>query len=254
MEHVVKADLPQAGYQDIHGQGAGRHSDFFSQGQAHSRGYLGDDYFLRIGNCSQQLVDFFDFTNCSYRAGMDTLPAHNTGAFKQLFTQSGYDHGLLAAVFHAQGMNSLNITAGSYATAAKDTFVRIPEKGRGGTVFAQPFDLQFKGIFPDTVFCRQALQFAIFVADTIQAILGMIGQDKFQDSFAGFQDPGASGFYIHSFCCRLGTGCLEQVAAGHFTDTDPAVCFDRLVGMMAEGRDIDPGFLGCLQDSRAFGN
>jgi hypothetical protein len=140
----------------------------------------------------------------------------------------------------------LDYTAGFQAAAAKDAFIRVPEKGRGRGIFGQAPELKFKRIVPDAVFGCQALQFAVFVADTVKAVLGMMGQDKFEDSFTGLDNFGASGFDVHLVHNRLGTSCLEKAAAFNFTDTDPAIGFDGLVGMMAEGRKLDPGLPGCL--------
>jgi hypothetical protein len=74
----------------------------------------------------------------------------------------------------------------------------------------------------------------------------MMGQDKFKNGFAGFDNFGAAGFDLHFVHDRLGTSRLEKAAAFNFTDTDPAVGFDGLVGVMTKGRDCNPGFPGCF--------
>jgi hypothetical protein len=177
---------------------------------------------------------------------MDALAAHDTGALAQVFAQGRYYQALLAAFFETEGVNGLDSTTGLQATAAEDTFVRITEEGRCRGILGQASELELKGIVPDAVFSCQALQFAVFVADAVEAIMGMMGQDKFEDGFAGFNYFGAAGSDLHFVHDRLGTGCLEKAAAFNFTDTDPAVGFDGLVRVMAEGRELDPGLLGCL--------
>jgi hypothetical protein len=88
---------------------------------------------------------------------MDALTAHDARALEQVFTQGGDYHGITAAAFETQGVNSLDYGTGFDATAAKYAFVRIPEQGGGRKVFGHSSNLSFKRVVPDDVFSCQAL-------------------------------------------------------------------------------------------------
>jgi hypothetical protein len=105
---------------------------------------------------------------------MDALTTHDTGAVNKVFAQSGNYHGMTAAVFNAQGIYTLDYAASLDTTAAQYAFIGIPEQGRGRNIFGDSSNLIFKWVVPDYIFSCQALQFTIFIADTIQAVLGMM--------------------------------------------------------------------------------
>jgi len=90
------------------------------------------------------------------------------------------------------------------------------------------------------------------IADAVEAILGMMGQDQLQDGSSSFMNGGGIGFYNHAFPNGSGACCLQKAHTFHFANTNTAVCFNSLVRVIAKGRNFYSGNFCCLQNSYIF--
>ena len=182
----------------------------------------------------------------AHRAGVNALAAHNAGGLRQALAQRWGYHDFGAPALDAQGVHGLHHAAGLHAAAADNTLILVPDHRLGGVILGIALELQFKGVVPDAVLLDQGLKFTVLVADTVQAVLGMVGEDQFQDHSPGLQHLGAVRHDHHTTGNRGRAGGLQQPLALHLADADPAVGLDGFVRVVAQGGQVDAGRLGCL--------
>ena len=102
------------------------------------------------------------------------------------------------------------------------------------------------------------LQFTIPRFRASEAVIRMVGQDKFGHYFSGIHYPEGTGAYHHSFCALGGTGRSKVAPAFHFYYTYTAGCriifYTRSFQVdVAKGRDVDTDFSCSFEDSSTCG-
>ena len=147
------------------------------------------------------------FVNRPHRADRRALTAVDAGASgKGLFVGRCY-----AVMDTAAGCvdcpDGLNLLAGFHAAPAFNAFAHVPHQGSAaGFARWRRGGFAAEGRGADAKAGGKGLQVALFIADTVQAVLGMICQKQLHDHFAGADDTGVIRNYPHPFFNGVGAG------------------------------------------------
>jgi len=145
-------------------------------------------------------------------------------------------------------MNLLDFGTHPHAAAAQDAFFRIADDGIAGKVLFIAFSFAFKVSGTNSDGGRQPLKFAVAVAFTHMAVLGMIIENEFNNIAAGFPQGLCVRAYLHAVTDRKGTGGHIIPHAFHFDDAHAAGAFDGQFGMIAKPGNMKPEFVSGLHN------
>jgi hypothetical protein len=154
--------------------------------------------------------------------------------------------------------DGLNFLTGFHTTTAFDAFVHVAYKSfafhnwPAASLSVMRFFVAAKRRFPNVKIRRKLLQFAVCIADTSQAILGMIGQNQLNDHFSDGSKAAVMGNDIYAFPYLVGTGGYKFPPAVTFHHADAAVRPFAQVGVFAESGDMYIHGSGGIQNPGAF--
>jgi hypothetical protein len=172
-------------------------------------------------------------------AGNNALSAVDTGGFCKGCFESTADDGVKSTVVRTDDADSLNLFAGSRATAAENALAVVTDDGKGGVV-----DLGFglgscKFVFVYTIFVAELLQLTSGGTGAGQTLSFVSREYELEVGLAYGSDLRSVGLDFHAFVYGIYAGCNETARTGNFNETETA-CADFVdVLEVAESGDVD---------------
>ena len=166
IEYLVKSQTQHSAYHLLCRSCTDRHTEFFANGSSYRRSRLNENDLLGICDGRPYLIDGALFCNSAYRTGNEALTAVYAGNFTDSHAKSRSDRRIEASVNRIDNTDFLNVLAGSYATSAGNTLLRISHERRGRKIHRQITSAAVKSDIGDIEFICESLQFAVLASRT----------------------------------------------------------------------------------------
>ena len=239
IEHALEAEAPESGRHHADHVGAHRQTKLLAEGHGHGRGVLNDDHPAGIRQGGQYFLEVALLTEGRRGANGDALATIDTGGDIESFIEGRPDLGAGTAADEVDGPHLLHFLAHPNTLAAQDALGRVADNRR--TRCVQPVLALFAGetALPYSESFSQGLQFAVAVADTVQAIVGVIGQQQLDDGLAGLDRTGGMRLDLHAVGDREGTARHQGPLTFDLDGAHPAGSRRRQIGNVAQGGHLD---------------
>ena len=174
------------------------HAELLAQGDRDGRGVLHDDELVLVVQGVDDLLDLALFGQGPGGADGHALAAVHAARYVQALVEGRADLRPRAAADEVDGRDVLDLFADPHALAAEDALGRIADDRGAGGVQRVPRAVAGEAAAADAQLLGQLLQLAVAVADAIQAVVGMVGQQQFDDRLAGLDGAGRVGLDLHA--------------------------------------------------------
>ena len=160
--------------------------------------------------------------------------------------------GVGAAVGEVDRADALDFGADAHAVAAEHALVRVADERRGGEVDRVVLLHGFEADVLDAELVGDALQGAVLVAGAGRAFAVVVGEQEFHADLAHVAD--LLGVRVDDHAGRGGGGAGRHDALAFDEDEAETACaVDAQFGVVAEGRDLDPGFADDFEEVALVG-
>ena len=227
--------------------GADGITEFFAESDAYGGRHSDHNVFGGVGKRGENVVYFFTLGERSDGAHGYALSAAHAGNLGKRLFESAADVGVETSRIRAYDSDGLILFARRNAPAAKHALVVVAyDIGRGRVHDILVFDALI--LVPVTAeFQRKALQFAVVVARTAQAVLVVVGKDEFDGGLSAFHNLGSVGEHFHTFAHGIDAGRDQTPRPFHFAHAYAAGADGVDVFEIAKSGDFHARFLCCLQ-------
>ena len=167
----------------------------------------------------------------------------------------GLDLGMFAAMGHAEFHHTSDFLAKTNATRAMDAAAHFFHRNQRTDVLVEDNTLFFRvARLATAISDRQILQLAFTTLVADRAIERMVDQQEFHHALLGLDGFFTLGANDHALRHRRCAGRHRLGRFFHFHQTHAAVGSNRELLVVAEMRDIGPGFFGGMHDHAAGRN
>ena len=195
------------------------------------------------------LVAFGDGADGAYGGALAALHA---GDGVEPLPEGGADGGFEAAALREERGDALDFGADGDAAAAGDAFGTVAHEADGAVVLITLRLFAFVAQLCDAEVVGNGLQLAVFVAVADLAVALVLGEEQFNNDFAGFAHATVVGVDFHLLGDGHDAGGHQILDAVDLDEAD-AACADGLdLFEIAKCRDIDAGLLAGLEHSGSF--
>ncbi len=144
-----------------------------------------------------------------------------------------------AAVDEVDGGHALHLFAHADAAPAQDALGRVADDGGAGGVDAVVVLVAGVAAVAHAVLLGQLLQAAVAVADAVEAVVGMVGQQQLHHRLAGADDALRVRLDLHALGHRVGAAGDEVARAGQLHHAQAAGARGEEVAHVAQRRHVD---------------
>lgn len=159
---------------------------------------------------------------CAGRTTGYALSAVDATRYVHSFIESGADSRFGASIDKIDASDSLYFVADTDTFPAFDTFFGISNDGFAGRIDRISIALSKESAAADTEGFGKCSELAISISFAEKAIIGMIGEEQFDNGSSGIDDTVGLGVDFHSGTYRKCTRGHEASLAFDFYDTDAA--------------------------------
>jgi len=190
---------------------------------------------------------------CARGASRNTLSAVDATRHVHSFVKRSSDSRFGTAVDEVNTGDTLDFVADAHTSSALNTFFGIPNNRFTGGIDWIMISLSDEPPTADTKRLGKHPKVAVSIAFAKEAVVGMVGEQQFDDGSSGIDNAVRLGFDLHASGNRKGTGRHETSLSFDFYDTDSASTGWCESFVVAEGGHINSGAAESVQQHFALG-
>jgi hypothetical protein len=183
-------------------------------------------------------------------AGNDTLTAVDAGGICQLQTVGRLDFCIVTTIGCTDGTNALQLVTSSNTAAAKDTLGIVTNDGNRRIVDIEDLLIGGEVVFIYTVLVAELLQFTGGRTNAGEALLVVSRENQLQIGLTGSLNLLRIGENLHAIRYGIYTGGNQTAGTGNLNEAQTARTDFIDIFQIAEGRNVDSGNSGGLEDGR----